>query len=135
MVDAINSIFISLFSALAVGGSVVVAHYAGRREAKSYNEAARHALYSGEILAVIVTLIIFLFSNPLIKALYGSAEQAVISNLLIYFNITLLTYPLIALTSIACSILRGVGNTKTPMQVNIKVWNSRLRNYQITKSE
>ncbi len=119
MVDAVNSIFIALFSALAVGGSVVIAHYAGGSDAKSCNEAARHAVFSGEILALAVTIVIYLSRNVLVRTLYGSADPEVLSNLFVYLDITLLTYPLIALTSIACGVLRGVGNTKTPMQVNI----------------
>lgn len=119
MVDSINNIFISFFSALAVGGTVVVAHYAGQRNIKSANEAARHALLSGVLLAGIVTLLIFLFQNSIIKVLYGSAEQEVMNNAFTYLNITLLTYPLIALTSVACGVLRGVGDTKTPMKITI----------------
>lgn len=119
MVDAINNIFISLFSAMALGGSVVVAHYAGRRDIKSLNEAARHATYSGGLIALAMTLLIYIFKYGLISILYGSAEKVVMDNLYIYLNITLLTYPLIALTAIACGVLRGAGNTKAPMKVNI----------------
>lgn len=119
MVDAINNIFISLFSAMALGGSVVVAHYAGRKDIKSLNEAARHATYSGGLIALAMTLIIFIFKYGIISILYGSAEKLVMDNLYIYLNITLLTYPLIALTAIACGVLRGAGNTKAPMKVNI----------------
>ena len=44
MVDSFNNIFIAFFSALAVGGTVVVAHHTGRNHYDSANEAARHTL-------------------------------------------------------------------------------------------
>ena len=119
MVDSINNIFIAFFSALAVGGTVIVAHYAGQRNHKYANEAARHAMFSGFILSVVVTLIIYFFRYGLIKVLFGSAEQEVLSNSFIYLNMTLFTYPFIALTAIACGVLRGVGDTKTPAKVTI----------------
>jgi putative MATE family efflux protein len=119
MVDSINNIFIAFFSALAIGGSVVVAHYTGQGNRESANEAARHTMLTGLVLSTAVTLVIFIFRYELIKILYGSAEQQVVSNSFTYLNITLFTYPLIALISVACGVLRGAGDTRTPMKVTI----------------
>lgn len=119
MVDSINNIFISFFSALAVGGTVVIAHYMGQRNLKQINETARHALFSGAAVSLTATLFIFIFQTPIISLLFGNAEKQVVSNSITYLNITLLTYPLIALTSISFGILRGVGDTRTPMKVTI----------------
>lgn len=119
MVDALNSIFINLFTSMAVGGTVVVAHYTGRRDWKSCNETARHAFLSGGIISFSATLLIYVFIGGVVGVLYGSAEQAVLDNLYIYLKITLLTFPLMALTAVASGVLRGVGNTRTPMQINI----------------
>lgn len=119
MVDSINNIFIAFFSALAVGGTVIVAHYAGRGDNSKANEAVKQALGSGMALSVAITLLIWIFRNPLLNLLFGTAEETVINNAYIYLNITLLTYPMIAMTSIACGVLRGAGDTRTPMKVTI----------------
>lgn len=121
MVDSINNIFIAFFSALAVGGTVVVAHYTGHNDINNANETAKQAVYSGLTIALVITAAILLFRQPLLNLLYGSAEKDVIANAYTYLNITLLTYPLIALTSIACGVLRGAGDTKTPMKVTISM--------------
>jgi putative MATE family efflux protein len=118
MVDSINNIFISFFSALAVGGTVVVAHYAGQRNDRGANEAARHALFAGTALAGAVTLLLFLFRYPLVGLLFGSADPRVIDNSHVYLNITLLTYPLIALSTVGYGVLRGAGDTRTPMFIS-----------------
>ena len=39
MVDSLNNLFNSFFSALAIGGTVVVAQYIGRNDKKNANEA------------------------------------------------------------------------------------------------
>lgn len=119
MVDSINNILIAFFSALAVGGTVVVAQNVGRKNLGKTNEAASHALLSGAVLATVVTVLIYFSRTILLGLLFGNAEPIVMDNALIYFNITLLTYPLIALTSIAFGVLRGTGDTKTPMKVSI----------------
>ena len=119
MVDSINNIFISFFSAIAVGGTVVVAQYYGQGNTGKANEAARHTVFASILLSLFVTVILFIFRNSVIMVLFGSAEQQVMENSLIYLEITLFTYPLIALLSVACGVLRGVGDTKTPMKVTI----------------
>jgi putative MATE family efflux protein len=119
MVDSINFIFIAFLSSLAIGGTVVVAHYIGQCKIPDANEAAKQALFSGFLLAFIVTLFIWIFQKSVVNLLYGAAEPIVKDYAKIYLNITLLTYPLISITSIACGIFRGAGDTKTPMKINI----------------
>lgn len=119
MVDSINNIFIAFFSALAVGGTVVVAHCTGRRDYSSANEAARHTLFSGLLLSLLITVILYIFRQTLINIFFGVAEKTVIENSLIYLGITLFTYPLIAITSVSFGVLRGSGDTRTPMKVTI----------------
>lgn len=119
MVDSLNYIFIAFFSALAVGGTVVVAQYVGQGNIKKANAAMKQALYSGFLLAFIVTLVTWLLRSPIINILYGSADPLVIKNTYTYLGITLLTYPLISIDLVANGILRGAGDTKTPMMITI----------------
>jgi putative MATE family efflux protein len=119
MVDSINNILISFFSALAIGGTVIVAHYIGQSNTRKANEAAKQILYVGVFIALAVTVLIGLFRYPMVRLLFNSADEIVISNTMVYLGITLLTYPIIALQLIAFGVLRGAGDTKTPMKINI----------------
>ncbi|MBU3111923.1 MATE family efflux transporter [Clostridium lacusfryxellense] len=119
MVDSVNNIFIAFFSALAIGGMVVVAQFVGQGNIKKANATMQQALFSGLIITVIITILMFLFQGPLIGMLFGNAEQLVISNAHTYLGITLLTYPLITIDLIANGLLRGAGDTKTPMKISI----------------
>jgi len=119
MVDSINNIFIAFFSALAIGGMVVVAQFVGQGNIKKANEAMKQALFSGLIITLFVTIIMFLLKGPIIAMLFGNAEPTVISNAHTYLSITLLTYPLITIDLVANGLLRGAGDTKTPMKISI----------------
>ncbi|TDT61112.1 MATE family efflux transporter [Fonticella tunisiensis] len=119
MVDSINNIFIAFFSALAVGGTVVVAQYTGQRNVKKANEATKQALYSSLAISLAITIITWVFREPLISILYGSAEKEVINDAFIYLAITLLTYPAISISLVANGVLRGAGDSKTPMTITI----------------
>ncbi|WP_298841286.1 MATE family efflux transporter [uncultured Clostridium sp.] len=119
MVDSINNIFIAFFSALAIGGMVVVAQFIGQGNIKKANEAMKQALFSGLIITFILTIMMFLLKGPIINALFGNAEPEVIRNAHTYLSVTLLTYPLITIDLIANGLLRGAGDTKTPMKISI----------------
>ncbi|MEY8000429.1 MATE family efflux transporter [Clostridium sp. Mt-5] len=119
MVDSINNIFIAFFSALAVGGTVVVAQYAGKKKIRRANEAVKQALYSAVLISLAITSIMWIFRKQLVGILYGSADVQVINYAYTYLKITLLTYPLIALDLAANGVLRGAGDTRTPMKITM----------------
>ena len=119
MVDSINMLFISFFAALSVGATVVVAQQIGQEQSKKANETAKQAIVSGFILSAIISLLLWIFRAPLINVLYGAAEELVKSNAKLYIEFTLLTYPFVAIEQIANGILRGAGDTKTPMYISI----------------
>ncbi|WP_446899775.1 MATE family efflux transporter [Clostridium sp. LBM24168] len=119
MIDSFNYILIAFFSALAVGGTVVVAQYIGQKNKKMVNNAMKQSLYSGMFISVFITLTIFLFERQLINVLYGAADKIVIDYARVYFRITLVTYPMIALDLIANGVLRGSGDSKTPMKITM----------------
>ncbi|MCH3965068.1 MAG: MATE family efflux transporter [Clostridium sp.] len=119
MIDSFNYILIAFFSALAVGGTVVVAQYIGQKNRNMANVAMKQSLYSGVLISLVITLLIFLFEKQLIVVLYGAADRIVIDYARVYFRITLVTYPMIALDLIANGVMRGSGDSKTPMKITM----------------
>ncbi len=119
MVDTINMLFISFFAALLVGATVIVAQEVGKGEHKEANEIARQALVSGMIVSLIITIFLWIFRQDIINFLYGTADENVKIDAKLYIEFTLMTYPFIAIEQIANGILRGCGDTKTPMYITI----------------
>lgn len=118
MVDSINSVLQACFSALAVGGTVVVAHYVGQGSRRMASEATLQALVSSFLISACFSLLIWLFKHPLLSVLYSTAEPAVMAYMHTYLGITLFTYPLISLSLVASGALRGAGDTKMAMKAN-----------------
>lgn len=119
MVDSINMLFISFFAALSVGATVVVAQQIGKGQSNKANETAKQAVMSGIIVSLVITLFLWIFRVPMINFLYGSAEELVKLDAKLYIEFTLLTYPFIAVEQISNGILRGTGDTKTPMTITM----------------
>ncbi|AGF57925.1 putative MATE family efflux protein [Clostridium saccharoperbutylacetonicum] len=119
MVDSMNNLFISFFAALSVGATVVVAQQIGQGQTKKANETAKQAIASGLVVSGMITLFLWIFRVPIINVLYGSAEELVKLDAKLYIEFTLLTYPFIAIEQISNGILRGTGDTKTPMLITM----------------
>lgn len=117
-VEALTLVISSLFSALAIGATVVVAQQlgAGRRERAA--AAARQALASGFAMSLIIALGTAVFGRALLALLYPGAGEALDEHMWQYLMFAAATYPLTGLTLLACGAQRGAGNTRLAMQVN-----------------
>jgi putative MATE family efflux protein len=119
LVDSVNNILIAVFLALSIGGTVVVAQLCGQGKIKTANEAVKQILYTGVLITLVITFLIWAFKGPVINGLFGSADPVVKNLAETYLKITVLTYPLIAIQLIVSGALRGSGNTRTPMNISI----------------
>ncbi|MBK1683475.1 MATE family efflux transporter [Rhodoferax fermentans] len=119
MVDAINLIVSSLFSALAIGSTVVVAQCIGRRERSRAGAAASQSLVICGLLALLLGGLCAVFREPMLFWLYGAPSATVQNYMEQYLLITALSYPLTALMLVTSGALRGAGETRLAMQANV----------------
>jgi putative MATE family efflux protein len=108
----------TLFMAMNVGATAVVARCKGAGDLKRANLMLRQAIMMTFFLSSLAALFGYIFAEPLI-VLMGAMDPAVISDGAIYFKIQMAGLPLLALTATATATLRGVGNSRTPMVYNL----------------
>lgn len=118
-INTVNNTLMNLFQAFAIGGTALVAQFAGGAKKKEASQAAFSALLLGGIVSVILTALIFLFHRNIVLAFFGSAEADVIENSMKYFRITALTPPLWFFYFQCCGFMRSAGDTKRPMMISI----------------
>jgi putative MATE family efflux protein len=121
MVDAITWVILGFFSALALGGTVIVAQAWGRGDRKEAERAAAQALTASVVLATLLGALASAFAPAIISFLYPEAESAVARSAAAYLRITALGYPFLAAALSSSGALRGAGDTKTPMLVNVSM--------------
>lgn len=121
LVDSITALLIQAFSALATGGSVIAANFIGK---KSYNDASKatnQLVVSNFIIGIIIMLPCLIFREGIIDGVYGSIEADVKNNALIYFLITGISYPALAVYNSEAAVCRAVGNASITMKASIIV--------------
>lgn len=116
-------ILLSLFLALNVGVTAIVARRRGEERQKDANQAFRNALMISFMLACVLMIPAILFAKEFM-IFAGSSDQGadtlqVIEEATTYFKILAYVLPINALTMSINAAQRGVGNTKLAMYVNI----------------
>lgn len=119
LVDAINILCISVFSSIAVGGSVITTQYIGSRNYGSASTSANQLLYAATAIATVLMAGMLCVHGPLLKLIYGSIETDVFDNAKVYFFITLLGYPFSAIGSSATAVLRSMGKNSQAVTITI----------------
>lgn len=117
--DSINALIIQVFAALATGGTIVCSNYIGQEDYEGANKGARQVFLVMFSLSTTLALLGFIIRKPLLALIFGQIEKDVMEMALIYFAISALSYPGIALFSAGSAFFRASKNTKYPMTVSI----------------
>ena len=119
MVDSVSNLIIALFAALTTGGTIVVAQYRGRDDIISAKRAGGQALILSFIFSFVVFLFIIIFPRQILNTLFQDAEFDVMEAAFTFLFITSFSFAPLAITQTIFGLLRGAGDTLTPMAVSI----------------
>ena len=115
LVDSISMLIIQLLAALATGGAVVSAQYLGKKQSENACKAAGQLLISTTFLSVIIAAVALIGNRHLLGMIFGSVEDSVMNNAMIYFFLCALSYPFLAVYNSCAALFRAMGNSKVSM--------------------
>ncbi len=117
--DSVTYIIFSIQSAIALGGSVLIAQALGRRNREKSIDGARQVMNLNVVFSLFSALLIVLSSEPLLEAVALGADTEVKHLAEQYLRLIALSYPALGVTLAGSGILRAAGNTRLPMLINI----------------
>ena len=116
LVDSINNLVLQVFAAMAAGAAIICSQYLGRKDEKGCNDAAKQIVLTVVVISSVIMIIGVGFRKTLLHLIFGSVEEAVMTNAQMYFLITALSYPFIALFQAGAAFYRACGNSKFTMK-------------------
>lgn len=119
MVDIINMTASQFGINLSSGGSVMVSQNIGKKDYKEANNAGRNAIICGTLFMILISILIWIFRKEIISLLFGRAEKTVLNYCVQYLSIAVFSYPFVFYTMQGYGILRGWGDSRTPMRINV----------------
>lgn len=117
LVDFVMALIISIFAALATGGSVIAGQYLGRKEILNSKKAANQLVKCSLALSVLITVLLYMFKPLILNHLFGAISREVTVAANQYFMIVALSVPFLALYNAGAAIFRTMGNAKLPMKI------------------
>jgi len=121
LVDTINFLIITAFNAIATGGAVVASQYIGRADSKNACSSARQLVYIGVIISIVLMIFTMCMCRAMLRLCFGNIEEDVMQSAQIYFLITALSYPFLALYTSTSALFRSMGNSKVTMRIALLV--------------
>jgi putative MATE family efflux protein len=119
LVDSINNLIIQLFAAMAAGAAIICSQYLGGKNIKGCNKAAKQVVLTVLVISTAIMIVGLAFRIPLLSFVFGRVEPAVMADAQVYFLITALSYPFLAMFNAGAAIYRAGGNAKFPMKVSL----------------
>lgn len=119
LVGTLDVLLIYIFSSVATGGSVVLSQAIGRKDQKFAQGAAKQLIWAVTIIAFVVGGTSFLCRYPLLNALFGDAEAAVMDSALDYFFWMSLSFPFLGLFNGVAAVFRAEGNSMIGMKLSL----------------
>lgn len=106
----------SFFASISVGTTALVARAIGAKKQDEANDVARQSLILSAIMSAMFVVIGLSLATPIVKLM--GAEPDVIPISASYFRINAWGFPFMIVTMVMNGVLRGGGDTKTPMYIN-----------------
>ena len=117
--NQIMMVGISTFFAVSTGTTVIVAYNIGAGNPREAAVAAKQSYFVGLILSIIVAILGFLFSAQFIRLI--GADASVVAEGAQFLRIEALGTIFLVTMFISSGILRGSGDTRTPMLVTLSI--------------
>lgn len=119
LVDSINILVIQIFSAMASGATIICSQYIGRGNKEESNRAAGQVVLTVFVISLSIAVFGILGGEGLLRLIFGTVEDSVMEKSLVYFMITVISYPFSALFSAGAALYRASGNSKFPTKVSV----------------
>ncbi len=119
LVDTINYLIILVFGSLATGGAVIISQFIGKKDMENSVLASKHLVWVLFVVSVVLTFVSVFFRKAILDTVFGSIDDDVMSNALVYFEYTALSYPFFAVYGASSEIFRSMGNTKISLEVSV----------------
>ena len=119
LVDSINILVVQAFNAMATGGVIICATCIGQKDYKRANESARQVLLVSTFISTVLMILGLIFRKSLLLLVFGRVDEDVMRAAGIYFLLTILSYPAVAIGAASSAIFRAQSNTRLPMNVAV----------------
>jgi putative MATE family efflux protein len=117
--NAILAVYFAIFMSIGISANVLVAKHLGAGNREKAKEISHQSILLATIIGLLFGFISYFFAEPLLRLM--GVEKNVLEPAITYFQIVATPSIFISLMFVLGSILRGNGDTTTPMKISIYI--------------
>lgn len=126
LVNVIGALAYALFSAISMGGSIVVARARGANDPERVRAAIGQSANLSLIVSTVLAAVLYVAAEPLIQFLYPDAAEIVIESAVNYMKVYVLSFPFYAVFNVAFTSFRSLGDARSSLVLTIVINVSHL---------
>ncbi len=119
LVAPLSTMLYALFSSISVGGTIVIAQYMGRGNQDKIRETTGQILLASLVIAVFSCIILVMFSDTLIRIVFGAADPVVIKKASQYLIGVAISQIFLSVYLGAFAVFRGMGTAKICLRLTV----------------
>lgn len=117
--NAVLAIYFAIFMAIGVAANVRIANFLGANQPEKARHISQQSIILAILFGVITGLSTLVFAEPLLQLM--GIDEKVLELGSLYFRIVGIPSVIMSLMFVLSAILRGVGDTKTPMTISLVI--------------
>lgn len=117
--NAVLAIYFALFMAIGVAANVRIANFLGANQPEKARHISQQSIILAALFGILTGVVTWLFAEPLLRLM--GIEEDVLELGSLYFRIVGIPSIIMSLMFVQSAILRGVGDTKTPMIISLVI--------------
>ncbi|WP_462106960.1 MATE family efflux transporter [Campylobacter concisus] len=117
LVEFVMALFISIFTAIATGGSVVASQYLGNKQSGNAKITANQLVWFSFIFALFIAAVIIVLKDIILDYVFGDIGEQVRYDASHYLVFSAISAPFLAVYAAAAAIFRTMSNAKLPMYI------------------
>lgn len=118
LVDSLMILIITVMTALATGGAVVVGQFLGQKKSEEAQRAGDQLVLFLLMISLVIIAVMYLLKKILMSLIFGAIDEDVAYNCDVYYLIVMASIPFIAVYNGGAALFRSTGNSKISMKVS-----------------
>lgn len=119
LADMVNNLIITVLTAIATGGAVIVSQYIGSQNKKNAIFASGQLMTITAVISIMIMVVCLVFRHSILSLFFGSIDSDVMQASLTYFFITALSFPFLGIYNSASAMFRSIGKTQIIMYLSL----------------
>lgn len=119
LVDMLEYLIITILSAIATGGAVIVSQYLGNGEREKANFSAGQLVLLAALISTAIMAVCLVLHVAILRLLFGAIEADVMQAAVTYFVITAFSFPFLGVYNATAALFRTMQKTSITMYVSL----------------